>query len=145
MAYGGPAGSARSASSGDVVLAGTASQQQAYSPQGTPNPSLPIDSAPTSSYGPTGNYSPQDSPVGSVVAAAAAAAAASNGQVPGFTFTQEQVACVCEVRLYVLFAFFCANNIGFFFAFFWINYIFGLDCAGNFTRTRARKHGRNDI
>ncbi|XP_031785164.1 homeobox protein SIX2 isoform X1 [Nasonia vitripennis] len=101
MAYGGPAGSARSATSGDVVLAGTGSQQQqqqqGYSPQSTPNPSLPID-GPAPSYGPTANYSPQDSPVGSVVTAAVAAVAA-NGQVPGFTFTQEQVACVCETMV----------------------------------------------
>ena len=39
------------------------------------------------------SYSPQDSPVGANVAAGAA-----GGQVSSFGFSQEQVACVCEVR-----------------------------------------------
>lgn len=69
-----------------------------YSPQGTPN-SLgghnagTVEAAgpyTTSVTGPT-TYSPQDSP------ASSAGGGNSNGQLPSFGFTQEQVACVCEV------------------------------------------------
>ncbi|XP_063991331.1 homeobox protein SIX1 isoform X1 [Diachasmimorpha longicaudata] len=70
-----------------------------YSPQGTPN-SLgghntgPVDASAytASATGPT-TYSPQDSP------ASSAGGGNSNGQLPSFGFTQEQVACVCEAMV----------------------------------------------
>lgn len=74
-----------------------------YSPQGTPNsvggraagPADPTGSYGSSAIGPT-TYSPQDSPTSS-----AGGSGNNNGQLPSFGFTQEQVACVCEVSLFV--------------------------------------------
>lgn len=42
------------------------------------------------------SYSPQDSPASS---AGGGGGSGGNGQLPSFGFTQEQVACVCEVSL----------------------------------------------
>ena len=68
-----------------------------YSPQGTPTPLTGHSAGPVeaTTYGPgTGpaSYSPQDSP-----ASSAGGGSGSNGQLSSFGFTQEQVACVCEV------------------------------------------------
>lgn len=93
-------GGAMGPSAGADVLGSTGD----YSPQGTPN-SLgghnpgPVDAAgayTTSTTGPT-TYSPQDSP-----ASSAGGGGTSNGQLPSFGFTQEQVACVCEVSTHLL-------------------------------------------
>lgn len=75
-----------------------------YSPQGTPTPMghggpTQIDNQTPGSAGGYGTggpttYSPQDSPASS----AGGGANGTNGQLPSFGFTQEQVACVCEVR-----------------------------------------------
>ena len=100
-----------SATSGVDVLGGSTGD---YSPQGTPNS---LGGHPTSGnvdaagpYGPTTGglttYSPQDSP-----ASSAGGNAAGNGHLPSFGFTQEQVACVCEVSLYFLsFVIFVSDN-----------------------------------
>lgn len=87
MAYGGAAGAAMgpSTSCAAEVLGSTAD----YSPPITPT-SL---AGPVEVYAPVSGpstYSPRDSPAGAVVAA-------TNGQIASFGFTQEQVACVCEV------------------------------------------------
>ncbi|XP_034950606.1 homeobox protein SIX1 isoform X2 [Chelonus insularis] len=99
MGYGGAVGasSAMGPTTGVDVLGSTGD----YSPQSTPN-SLgghsirPADA--TGTYNtPSGNtglttYSPQDSP-----ASSAGAGNSGDGKLPSFGFTQEQVACVCEV------------------------------------------------
>lgn len=80
-----------------------------YSPQGTPTPlshgvgTTVLDPQTAGGYatnagGPT-TYSPQDSPASS---AGGGPPGAANGQLPSFGFTQEQVACVCEVRSHLL-------------------------------------------
>ncbi|OAD60386.1 Protein sine oculis [Eufriesea mexicana] len=96
MAYGGTTanGGAMGPSSGGTDVLGSTGD---YSPQGTPTP-LTGHAAGTvevTTYGPgTGptSYSPQDSP-----ASSAGGGSGSNGHLPSFGFTQEQVACVCEV------------------------------------------------
>lgn len=97
MAYGGAGGSAMGASTGGGDVLGSTGD---YSPQGTPT-SLTGHSNVVDGSGPYGgpaaNYSPQDSPVSSV------GGATGNGQVPSFGFTQEQVACVCEVWIILIF------------------------------------------
>jgi len=105
MAYGGTAGNggAMGPSSGgggggggsgaDVL--GTAAGD--YSPQSTPTPLTghsttggTVENAYTPGATGAASYSPQDSP-------ASSAGGSGNGQLPSFGFTQEQVACVCEV------------------------------------------------
>lgn len=74
-----------------------------YSPQGTPNSLVGHATGSVDATGPYGpqpgsahtTYSPQDSPASS--AGGNHAAVAANGHLPTFGFTQEQVACVCEV------------------------------------------------
>lgn len=101
MAYGGTTagnGGAMGPSSGGADVLGSAGD---YSPQGTPT-SLAGHSAgavEASTYGPgagPASYSPQDSPASS---AGGGGGSGGNGQLPSFGFTQEQVACVCEVSL----------------------------------------------
>ncbi|KAF3421689.1 hypothetical protein E2986_02169, partial [Frieseomelitta varia] len=96
MAYGGTTGNggAMGPSSGGTDVLGSTGD---YSPQGTPTPLTGHAAGPVeaTTYGPaTGptSYSPQDSP-----ASSAGGGSGSNGQLPSFGFTQEQVACVCEV------------------------------------------------
>ncbi|XP_076234267.1 SIX homeobox 1 protein sine oculis isoform X3 [Calliopsis andreniformis] len=98
MAYGGTTagngGAMGPSSAGADVLGSTGD----YSPQGTPTPLTGHSTGPVeaSTYGPAAgptSYSPQDSPASS----AAGGGNGSNGQLPSFGFTQEQVACVCEV------------------------------------------------
>ncbi|KAI4477664.1 hypothetical protein M0804_012492 [Polistes exclamans] len=96
---GGGGGGGGGAGAGTDVLGSTSSD---YSPQSTPTPlsashsSTGVEAVAVTSYGTgtttgtTSNYSPQDSP-------ASSAGGATNGQLPTFGFTQEQVACVCEV------------------------------------------------
>lgn len=100
MGYGGATGTGGAMGPGADVLGSTGD----YSPQGTPN-SLgghatgPVDAVGTygsSVAGPT-TYSPQDSPASSV-----GGGGNSKGQLPSFGFTQEQVACVCEVSLFFI-------------------------------------------
>ncbi|KAK1132994.1 hypothetical protein K0M31_014359 [Melipona bicolor] len=95
MAYGGTTGNggAMGPSSGGTDVLGSTGD---YSPQGTPTPLTGHAAGPVeaTTYGPaTGptSYSPQDSP-----ASSAGGGSGSNGQLPSFGFTQEQVACVCE-------------------------------------------------
>lgn len=97
MAYGGTTGNggAMGPSSGGADVLGSTGD---YSPQGTPTPLTGHSAGPieASTYGPgTGpaSYSPQDSPASS----AGGGGSGSNGQLPSFGFTQDQVACVCEV------------------------------------------------
>lgn len=106
MAYGGTTGNggAMGPSSGGTDVLGSTGD---YSPQGTPTSLTGHSTAPVeaSTYAPgTGptSYSPQDSP-----ASSAGGGSGSNGQLPSFGFTQEQVACVCEVRLKVQLGFVC--------------------------------------
>jgi len=106
MAYGGTAGNggAMGPSSGGGggggggggadVLSTAASD---YSPQSTPTPLTghsttggTVENAYTPGTTGAASYSPQDSP-------ASSAGGSGNGQLPSFGFTQEQVACVCEV------------------------------------------------
>lgn len=96
MAYGGTTGNggAMGPSSGGTDVLGSTGD---YSPQGTPTPLTGHSAGPVeaTTYGPgTGpaSYSPQDSP-----ASSAGGGSGSNGQLSSFGFTQEQVACVCEV------------------------------------------------
>lgn len=109
MAYGGSAGNGGGAmgpSAGGGGGAGTTDvlgSTSDYSPQSTPTPlsashssagveaAAAVTSYGTGTTGTTSNYSPQDSP------ASSAGGATNNGQLPTFGFTQEQVACVCEV------------------------------------------------
>lgn len=117
MGYGGAVGTsgAMGPSSGADVLGSTGD----YSPQGTPNslgghPTGSVDPAGTynipGSAGALTTYSPQDSP-----ASSAGASANNNEKLPTFGFTQEQVACVCEVSpcsfgLFVLFFIYAQEN-----------------------------------
>lgn len=87
MAYGGVSGAGLVASSSSSDVLGSTPD---YSPRGTPAP-LNHSSGPTESLS-LQVYSPQDSP-----ASSAGGGAVGNGQLPSFGFTQEQVACVCEV------------------------------------------------
>ncbi|XP_032676289.1 homeobox protein SIX2-like isoform X2 [Odontomachus brunneus] len=94
MAYGGTAGNggAMGPSSGGADVLGSAGD---YSPQSTPTPltghsSGSVENAYTPGTTGAASYSPQDSP-------ASSAGGSGNGQLPSFGFTQEQVACVCEV------------------------------------------------
>lgn len=106
MAYGGAMGPSAGAGGGGDVL-GTAAGD--YSPQSTPTPltghsgatGATVEGAYTPGATGAASYSPQDSP-------ASSAGGSGNGQLPSFGFTQEQVACVCEVskslrRLQLLF------------------------------------------
>ena len=100
MAYGGTTGNggAMGPSSGGTDVLGSTGD---YSPQGTPTPLTGHAAGPVeaTTYGPaTGptSYSPQDSP-----ASSAGGGSGSNGQLPSFGFTQEQVACVCEVSFLI--------------------------------------------
>lgn len=102
MAYGGTAGnggamgsSAGAGGAGGTDVLGTAAGD--YSPQSTPTPltghsttSGTVENAYTPGTTGAASYSPQDSP-------ASSAGGSGNGQLPSFGFTQEQVACVCEV------------------------------------------------
>lgn len=113
MAYGGGAGSTgmrpSAASNSGEVLGSSAAE---YSPQGGPSTPLATHSSSSaattvivdipSGYGASAStgpatsssYSPQDSPTSSV----GTNNSTSNGQqLASFGFTQEQVACVCEV------------------------------------------------
>lgn len=94
MAYGGTAGNggAMGPSSGSADVLGSAGD---YSPQSTPTPLTghstgSVENAYTPSGTGAASYSPQDSP-------ASSAGGSGNGQLPSFGFTQDQVACVCEV------------------------------------------------
>lgn len=94
MAYGGTAGNGGTMgpSSGGADVLGSAGD---YSPQSTPTPltghsSGSVENAYTPGTTGAASYSPQDSP-------ASSAGGSGNGQLPSFGFTQEQVACVCEV------------------------------------------------
>ncbi|EFN83943.1 Homeobox protein SIX1 [Harpegnathos saltator] len=94
MAYGGTAGNggAMGPSSGGADVLGSAGD---YSPQSTPTPltghsSGSVENAYTPGTTGAASYSPQDSP-------ASSAGGSGKGQLPSFGFTQEQVACVCEV------------------------------------------------
>ncbi|XP_060825980.1 homeobox protein SIX1-like isoform X3 [Bombus pascuorum] len=98
MAYGGTTGNggAMGPSSGGADVLGSTGD---YSPQGTPTPLTGHAAGPVeaTTYGPTTgptSYSPQDSP-----ASSAGGGSGSNGQLPSFGFTQEQVACVCEAMV----------------------------------------------
>ena len=87
MAYGGVTGGGLGPSSGNSEVLGSTPD---YSPRGTP---VPL----SHSSGPSENlqlpvYSPQDSPTSS-----GGSGAVVNGLLPSFSFSQEQVACVCEV------------------------------------------------
>ncbi|XP_076637533.1 SIX homeobox 1 protein sine oculis isoform X3 [Colletes latitarsis] len=100
MAYGGTAGNggAMGPTSGGADVLGSTGD---YSPQGTPTPLTghAAGSVEVSTYGPgTGptSYSPQDSPASS---AGGGGGGSSNGQLPSFGFTQDQVACVCEAMV----------------------------------------------
>lgn len=97
MAYGGAMGTSSGGGGGgggDVL--GTAAGD--YSPQSTPTPltghsgaaGATVEGAYTPGATGAASYSPQDSP-------ASSAGGSGNGQLPSFGFTQEQVACVCEV------------------------------------------------
>lgn len=102
MAYGGTAGnggamgpSSGGGGGGGADVLGTAAGD--YSPQSTPTPltghsttGSTVESAYTPGATGAASYSPQDSP-------ASSAGGSGNGQLPSFGFTQEQVACVCEV------------------------------------------------
>ncbi|XP_012137348.1 SIX homeobox 1 protein sine oculis isoform X4 [Megachile rotundata] len=97
MAYGGTTGNggAMGPSSGGADVLGSTGD---YSPQGTPTPLTGHSAGPVeaTTYGPAAgptSYSPQDSP------ASSAGGGSSNGQLPSFGFTQEQVACVCEAMV----------------------------------------------
>lgn len=91
MAYGGAMGPSTGSGSGNGgggsgEVLGTATGD--YSPQSTP---APLTGTVENTYTPgPASYSPQDSP-------ASSAGGSGNGQLPSFGFTQEQVACVCEV------------------------------------------------
>ena len=91
MAYGGVSGAGLGPSSGGSEVLGSTPD---YSPRGTPAP-LSHSSGPAESL-PLAVYSPQDSP-----ASSAGGGAVGNGQLPSFGFTQEQVACVCEVCFFI--------------------------------------------
>lgn len=103
MAYGGTAGNGGAmgptagggGNAGGADVLGTAAGD--YSPQSTPTPltghtttSGSVENAYTPGTTGAASYSPQDSP-------ASSAGGSGNGQLPSFGFTQEQVACVCEV------------------------------------------------
>lgn len=105
MAYGGTAGNGGAmgptgsggggSNAGGADVLGTAAGD--YSPQSTPTPltghtttSGSVENAYTPGTTGAASYSPQDSP-------ASSAGGSGNGQLPSFGFTQEQVACVCEV------------------------------------------------
>jgi len=103
MAYGGTAGnggamgptSGGGGGSGSADVLGTAAGD--YSPQSTPTPLTghsttagSVENAYTPGATGAASYSPQDSP-------ASSAGGSGNGQLPSFGFTQDQVACVCEV------------------------------------------------
>lgn len=103
MAYGGTAGNGGAmgpsaggaGGGGGTDVLGTAAGD--YSPQSTPTPltghsttSGAVENAYTPGTTGAASYSPQDSP-------ASSAGGSGNGQLPSFGFTQEQVACVCEV------------------------------------------------
>ncbi|XP_076225797.1 SIX homeobox 1 protein sine oculis isoform X2 [Nomia melanderi] len=97
MAYGGTTGNggAMGPSSAGTDVLGSAGD---YSPQGTPTPLTGHSAGPVeaTTYGPAGgsaSYSPQDSPAST----GGGGGSGTNGQLPSFGFTQEQVACVCEV------------------------------------------------
>lgn len=103
MAYGGTAGNAGTmgpstggggGGGGGAEALGTAAD---YSPQSTPTPLTghtttggSVENAYTPGATGAASYSPQDSP-------ASSAGGSGNGQLPSFGFTQDQVACVCEV------------------------------------------------
>lgn len=110
MAYGGTAGNGGAmgpsagaggggaggggAGAGTEILSTAAGD---YSPQSTPTPltghsttSGTVENAYTPGTTGAASYSPQDSP-------ASSAGGSGNGQLPSFGFTQDQVACVCEV------------------------------------------------
>ncbi|KYM85429.1 Homeobox protein SIX1 [Atta colombica] len=102
MAYGGTAGNGGAmgptsggGGSGSADVLGTAAGD--YSPQSTPTPLTghsttagSVENAYTPGATGAASYSPQDSP-------ASSAGGSGNGQLPSFGFTQDQVACVCEV------------------------------------------------
>lgn len=104
MAYGGTAGNGgamgpTSGGGGADVLCTAAGD---YSPQSTPTPLTghtttggSVETAYTPGTTGAASYSPQDSP-------ASSAGGSGNGQLPSFGFTQEQVACVCEVSRVVV-------------------------------------------
>jgi hypothetical protein len=104
MAYGGTAGngggamgpSSTGGGGGGAEVLGTAAGD--YSPQSTPTPLTghtttggSVESAYTPGATGAASYSPQNSPASSV------GGGGGNGQLPSFGFTQDQVACVCEV------------------------------------------------
>ncbi|EGI69942.1 Protein sine oculis [Acromyrmex echinatior] len=102
MAYGGTAGNGGAmgptsggGGGGSADVLGTAAGD--YSPQSTPTPLTghsttagTVENAYTPGATGAASYSPQDSP-------ASSAGGSGNGQLPSFGFTQDQVACVCEV------------------------------------------------
>ncbi|XP_076225795.1 SIX homeobox 1 protein sine oculis isoform X1 [Nomia melanderi] len=99
MAYGGTTGNggAMGPSSAGTDVLGSAGD---YSPQGTPTPLTGHSAGPVeaTTYGPAGgsaSYSPQDSPAST----GGGGGSGTNGQLPSFGFTQEQVACVCEAMV----------------------------------------------
>jgi len=99
MAYGGTANRGAmgpSTGGGGAEVLGTAAGD--YSPQSTPTPLTghtttggSVESAYTPGATGAASYSPQNSP------ASSAGGGGGNGQLPSFGFTQDQVACVCEV------------------------------------------------
>ena len=87
----------------NVAPGGYVPLARSYSPQSSPvtginGPVVPSAGQETAGgYGQVARcYSPQSSPVTAVVTAT------GNGQVPSFGFTQEQVACVCEVCMMMI-------------------------------------------